>query len=99
VEEAEEGSSAAAGVGVEAAVEGRVGDEAAPALADQGEAGEGGGVRREDVEDLGQYVVGEDGHRRWLVAGVAEAAAAEWAWHRRRVHDKQLWTRMGSSLL
>jgi hypothetical protein len=79
VEEAEEGSSAAAGVGVEAAVEGRVGDEAAPALADQGEAGEGGGVRREDVEDLGQYVVGEDGHRRWLVAGVAEAAAAEWA--------------------
>lgn len=60
VEEAEEGRCPEV-VGVEAAVEARVGDEAAPVLADEGEAGQTGRVRREAVEDLEQEGEVEDG--------------------------------------
>ena len=42
-----------------------VGDEAAPAVADEGGAGERGGQRREAEEDLGEeVVVVRQGHRR-----------------------------------
>ena len=70
---AEEGRVAAVAE-AEAAEEAGVGDEAAPALADGGCAGEGGGLRREAEEDLAEevVVVQRPGRRR---AGVAAAAA------------------------
>jgi len=61
-EEAEEGRRPV--VGAEAAEEGRVGEEAAPALADEGGAREGGGERREAEEDLPVEVVVVR-QRRW----------------------------------
>uniref|UniRef100_A0A0D9X0D0 DUF834 domain-containing protein n=1 Tax=Leersia perrieri TaxID=77586 RepID=A0A0D9X0D0_9ORYZ len=54
-------------VGVEAAEEGRVGDEAAPLLAGEGGAREGGGLGREADEDLREEVIvlrQEDPRRR-----------------------------------
>jgi hypothetical protein len=56
VELAEQGRFAAV-VDAEAAGEAAVGGEAMPALADEGRAGEGGGLRREAKEDLGEEVV------------------------------------------
>jgi hypothetical protein len=56
VEEAEDGRFVAV-VDAEAAGEAAVGGEAVPALADEGRAGEGRGLRREAEEDLGEEVV------------------------------------------
>jgi hypothetical protein len=55
-EEPEEGRAAAV-VAAEAAEEAGVGSDAAPALADECRAGEGGGLRREAEEDLAEEVV------------------------------------------
>jgi hypothetical protein len=62
----------------ETAGEAGVGDEATPALADGGCAGERGGLRREAEEDLAEevVVVQRPGRRR---PGVAAAAAAHLA--------------------
>uniref|UniRef100_A0A0E0QW31 Uncharacterized protein n=1 Tax=Oryza rufipogon TaxID=4529 RepID=A0A0E0QW31_ORYRU len=76
VAEAEEGRLTVAGA--EAAEEAVVGDEAAPALADEGGAREGGRLRREAEEDLGEEVVVVQRRRR---RGGALAAAV----HHRRV--------------
>jgi hypothetical protein len=66
-EETKEGRVAAV-VETESVEEPRVGDEAALALADEGDAGEGGGLRCEAEEDLGEEVDGgELGWRRRLV--------------------------------
>jgi hypothetical protein len=54
-EEAEEGRRPV--MGAEAAEEGGIGEDATPALADEGGAGEGGGERREAEEDLPVEVV------------------------------------------
>jgi hypothetical protein len=64
-------------VAAEAADEARVGGEAAPALADEGRAGKGGGLRREAEEDLAEkiFVFQRRLHRRR--AGEAAVAAAE----------------------
>ena len=62
-EETEEGRVTAV-VDAEAAEEGGVGDEAAPALADGGGAGEGGRLRGEAEEDLGEEVVVVQRRRR-----------------------------------
>jgi hypothetical protein len=56
VEEAKQGMFAAV-VDEEAAGEAAVGGEAVPALADEGRAREGVGLRREAKEDLGEEVV------------------------------------------
>jgi hypothetical protein len=56
LEEAEDGRLAAV-VDAEAAEEAAVGGEAVPALADEGRAGERGGLRREAEEDLREEVV------------------------------------------
>jgi hypothetical protein len=77
VEETEEGRVAPVAE-AEAAEEAGVGDEAAPALADGGCAGEGGGLRRETDEDLAEEVVVVQwpGRRRADVVVVAAAGAA-----------------------
>jgi hypothetical protein len=80
-EETKEGRVSAV-VEAESVEEPRVGDEAAPALADEGDAGEGGGLRCEAEEDLGEEVVDLQRRRRRR-AGVAAAAghlahAVEW---------------------
>jgi hypothetical protein len=74
VEETEEGRVAAVAE-AETAGEAGVGDEAAPALADCGCAGERGGMRREAKEDLAEevVVVQRPGRRRPDVAAAAAA--------------------------
>ena len=75
LEDADEGGTPVAGA--EAAAEVGVGDEAAPALADEGGAGERGGLRREAEEDLGEdVVVVRQSHRRGRAGAGAGAAAA-----------------------
>jgi hypothetical protein len=67
-------------VAAEAADEARVRGEAAPALADEGRAGKGGGLRREAEEDLAEkiFVFQRRLHRRRAgEAAVAAEAAAE----------------------
>jgi hypothetical protein len=77
-DEAQQGRRAV--VGAEAAEERGVGDEAAPALADEGGAGEGGRERREADEDLEQELVrqGRQRGRGWCalrISGSGEAPA------------------------
>ena len=72
VEETKEGRVAAV-VEAEAAEESRVGDEAAPALADEGGAWKGGGLRREAEEDLGEEVVVLQRRRRRRAGSAAGA--------------------------
>jgi hypothetical protein len=62
-------------VDAESAEESRVGDEEAPALADDGGAWEGGGLRWEAEEDLSEQIVDVQRRGRRRRAGaVAEAA-------------------------
>lgn len=71
VEEAEEGVRAVAVARAEGAEEGWIADEAAPVLADEGDAVEAGRVRRETEEDLPDDVVKK------------ELRCLRWRWRRR----------------
>jgi hypothetical protein len=75
LQEAQEGRVAAV-VAAEAADEVGVSDEAAPARADEGGTGKGGGLRRKTEEDLGEQVVIFQRRRRRRRRQAWEAAEA-----------------------
>jgi hypothetical protein len=95
VEEPEEGRAAAvaAVVAAEAVEEAGVGGEAAPALADECRAGEGGGLRWEAEEDLAEEVVvfQRSLHRRRAGAAAEEAAHLALVTHRCGICFFSLW--------
>jgi hypothetical protein len=96
-EAAEEGWAAAV-VEAEAAEESAVGEEAAPAAADEGGAGEGGRLRGEADEDLGEEVVDVQRRRRRRARAAAEAGRHLALLREMKAQDVTYYSNIGSPL-